>query len=571
MNRMSRAADSFAADHESALKIEGLWSNGLVADADLAATRTPLPTALWQTRRFNGQTISHLSEADQGLFEFFCHGPIVRPRHDTIHAGFEHHAAEQPDAIAVRHLEREISYGELEAQSNRLARILREQGVGRGDAVALYLQRSIEMVVGILAILKTGAAYIPQHVGVAPRQTLEHIADVTGARIILTLSDMRDQVPCSDTRSVYAIDEVMAEPIGEGMSDTVGFEPAQPQDRCLVLFTSGTTGVPNGVQVTHRNLCNILQTTPGDLGIRPGMKVAQQLSIAFDMAAWEILGCLSNGGTLLIRGKDFQATAEQVDVIIATPSILCSLDAARCRNVKVVAVAGEPCPRPLADTWSSFCRFYNSCGPTETTIINTAEPHYPLKPVLSIGRPTPNNTVYVLDENLRPCAIGAIGEMWAGGDCVTAGYLSNEELTGDRYRPDPFLGEGRMMFRTRDLGRWTKSGELEHFGRVDDQVKIRGFRVELDAVSTVLESVEGCERAATLKYDNRNLVAFVSPASVDLGKAEEAASERLPYYCKPAFILALDVLPRTPRGKIDKRLLMKMAVEHQANPDGRIA
>ncbi|MDQ7729739.1 AMP-binding protein [Halomonas sp. SpR8] len=268
---------------------------------------------------------------------------------------------------------------------------------------------------------------------------------------------------------------------------------------------------------------------------------------------------MSNGATLVIRGNSIQETAESVDVLIATPSILASLDSERCRQVKVVAVAGESCPRPLADRWSSFCRFYNSCGPTETTIINTAEEHWPEKQVLSIGRPTPNNTIYILDENLHPQPIGVKGEIWAGGDCVTMGYLGNELLTTERYLPDPFR-PGHMMFRTRDLGRWTDDGELEHFGRVDDQVKIRGFRVELDAVSNVLEGVEGCLQAATLKYDDRTLVSFVTPASsVDLAAATGAVASKLPYYCVPAAVLPMDTFPHTSRGKLDKRALMKIA------------
>jgi acyl-coenzyme A synthetase/AMP-(fatty) acid ligase len=228
----------------------------------------------------------------------------------------------------------------------------------------------------------------------------------------------------------------------------------------------------------------------------------------------------------------------------------------------VVAVAGEPCPRPLADKWARFCAFYNSCGPTETTIVNTAERHYPWKKDLTIGKPTPNNTVYILNEKMEPCAIGEVGEMWAGGDCVSAGYIGNEPLTAERYVPDPFLGNGRMMFRTRDLGRWTENGELEHFGRTDDQVKIRGFRVELDSVSAALESVPFCKRAATLKLDNRHLVSFVSPGTVDVEAAKQAVTAALPYYCTPKFVLALEELPMTSRGKIDKRLLMKMAIAH---------
>ena len=295
------------------------------------------------------------------------------------------------------------------------------------------------------------------------------------------------------------------------------------------------------------------------------MKVGQILSIAFDMAAWEILGTLSNGGTLVVRGKDFMDVIQQVDVVISTPSILSSFDADLCHNVKAVAVAGEPCPRPLADKWSSFCTFYNSCGPTEVTIVNTAEQHFPWKDELSIGRPTPNNTVYILNEKMEPCAIGEVGEMWAGGDCVSTGYIGNEQLTNERYVPDPFLGNGRFMFRTRDLGRWTESGELEHFGRTDDQVKVRGFRVELDSVSAALESVPNCIRAATLKLDSRHLVGFVSPCSVDPEAAKQAVADALPYYCTPKFVLALPELPKTSRGKIDKRLLMEMAVAHDTN------
>ncbi|MEP3280304.1 MAG: amino acid adenylation domain-containing protein [Stappiaceae bacterium] len=521
--------------------------------------------ALWQSDCFLADALSDLPVRDKVLFEAFGRGPRARPRYDVIHRGFEKFAAVQPDAIAADHLGETITYGALEERANQLACVLLHHGVRRGDAVALYLQRSIPMIVGILATLKIGAAYVPQHIGVAPENTLRHIIQVTGAKVVLTLSNLRQMVPTVPELICLSIDEIMKTPLSPQGEASPFVETVRPDDRCFVLFTSGTTGVPNGVQVTHGNVCNILQTAPGDLGIRPGLKVAQLLSIAFDMAAWEILGCLSNGGTLIIRGRDFQAAAEQADVVIATPSILCSLDESRCRNVKVAAVAGEPCPRPLADTWSQFCTFYNSCGPTETTIVNTADTHYPTKPVLSIGRPTPNNTVYILDRDMKPCRIGEIGEMWAGGDCVTTGYLGNEPLTSERYRPDPFLGSGRLMFRTRDLGRWTAEGELEHFGRVDDQVKIRGFRVELDGISSVLESVEGCTQAVTLKFDSRTLVSFVSPATFDRDAAQKIMENRLHYYCVPTFVIAVDDIPRTSRGKLDKRLLLEMAKDYAAS------
>ncbi len=506
--------------------------------------------------------LAALSVQQQTQFCQFGTGPSASPDFPLIHQGFEHYAGQQPDACAIREAGgREISYRMLNRQANALATHLQRNQVSRGDSVCLFVRRSIEMVVGILACLKLGANYVPQDMQLCPAQQRSHIVTTVAARIILTTRQYQQAVSDDGAQKIIAIDEFLQQPAGISIEQRF-FRAARPEDTAVVIFTSGTTGKANGVQVSHANLVNILLTAPGNMGIRPGDRVAQQLNIAFDMAAWEILGCLSNGGTLLIRDKNIQTTAEQADILIATPSILAMLDASRCHQVRAVAVAGEPCPQPLADCWGAFCDFYNACGPTETTIINTAEVYRPGDPVLSIGRPTPNNTVYVLNDRLEPCQIGETGEMWAGGACVSKGYINNPELTAERYRDDPFLGKGHTMFRTRDLGRWTADGTLEHFGRVDDQVKIRGFRVELDAVSAVLERTENCNQAAALKLNSRHLAAFVSPASVDLAAARQHVLDALPYYCDPLFILAVDELPRTIRGKVDKRALAARAEEH---------
>jgi amino acid adenylation domain-containing protein len=526
-----------------------------------------LPLAKTRPFIFNQEAISNLSLIDQVLFEKFGQGAIASVPYGTMHKAFEAYVMVQPEETAVIHQNNTLSYGQLDRHANRLAAILAQHGVTTGDNVALFLQRSVPMIVGIMATLKAGAAYVPQHVGVAPEAHLQYVIATAKTKVILTLSHLRHLIPVPEGHICLAIDELMQEPFANDEEYTTPFAPATPPSRnhtCFIIFTSGTTGNPNGVQVTHGNVANILLTEPGNLGMRPGMKVGQILNIAFDMAAWEILGSLSNGATLAIRGKDFMETVRQVDVVISTPSILSTFDAGQCQNVKVVAVAGEPCPRPLADKWAQFCTFYNSCGPTETTIVNTAQHYLPWNERLTIGKPTPNNTVYVLDENLRPLPMGEVGEMWAGGDCVSAGYIGNAELTNERYRPDPFLGNGRFMFRTRDLGRWTTNGELEHLGRTDDQVKIRGFRVELDSVSAALESTPGCIRAVALKLDSRHLVAFVSPATVDPEEAKTAVSTALPYYCTPKFVIAMDELIMTSRGKIDKRALLKLAQSHQA-------
>lgn len=510
---------------------------------------------------FSRTSMATLSLADQQRFEHFGQGPCVEIPHVCIHHAIEAQAQAQPSAIAAEHLGEQITYGELDRQANHMANLLYRHGVKAGDRVALFVSRSIAMVVGILAVLKVGASYVPQHVGVAKEPQLRHVLKVAQARVVLTLSHLRDQIPSSPGTVCIAIDEAMTV-CADDRRSIPRFVPRREltgADGCFTLFTSGTTGMPNGVQITHRNVCNILLTEPGSLGMRPGLKVSQILAIAFDMAAWEILGCLAHGATLVIRGASIADAVKQADVVIATPTILSKLDADTCRNVRTVAVAGEPCPKALADKWSSFCTFYNSCGPTETTIVNTAQHYRPEHGRLTIGKPTPNNTVYVLDDQLRPCPIGEIGEMWAGGACVSEGYLQNDALNAERYAPDPFLGAGHRMFRTRDLGRWTENGELEHFGRVDDQVKVRGFRVELDSVSSVLESVPNCERAATLKFDDRGLVAFVSPLAVDTAAARDLVAATLPYYCVPLHVFALDKLPVTDRGKIDKRQLMELA------------
>jgi amino acid adenylation domain-containing protein len=509
--------------------------------------------------------LRHLTPHDRALFWQFGQGPAIPLPDPLIHHAVERRAAAAPHAVAAEHEGTTITYTELNRRAERLAARLLREGVRPGDHVGLFVRRSIPMLVGLLGTLKAGAAYVPQDIGLTPAAQLRHVIRTAGIRVVLTQTEHTLRVPSPegpDGHRLITLEDDHDHGEADGRPVRLA-RPVRPDDGCYVLFTSGTTGKPNGVKVTHRNVANILLTEPGGLGIRPGDRVAQLLNIAFDMAAWEILGCLTHGGTLAVRGKDIALTAATADVLIATPTVLSGIDPAGCHRVRTVAVAGEPCPRPLADAWARRCAFHNSCGPTETTIVNTVRRHRPDDPLLTIGRPTPNNTVYVLDADRRPVPIGEVGEMWAGGDCVSDGYLGDPELTAERYAADPFLGGDHRMFRTRDLGRWTADGQLEHLGRTDDQVKIRGFRVELDAVSSVLESLPDCARAVTLKRDARSLVSFVSPADLDPDAARSAVAEALPYYCVPSVVLPLAALPETDRGKVDKEALLRLAVERE--------
>ncbi|USH04497.1 AMP-binding protein [Grimontia kaedaensis] len=505
---------------------------------------------------FNLAPLGKLTQQERHQFVSYGRGPSQKPSFPTLSMAIERYAKETPFAIAAIDGRQTISYRELNSEAEKLATLLQRLKVKSGDSVGVFLSRSIPMLIGMLACLKIGANYVPQHAGVAPNALLSQIIDVARIRVVFTLSKHKHDLPQKDGTIRLELDTLLKSPEFKSM-EASGKRITKPDDVCFILFTSGTTGRPNGVQVTHKNVANIVMTSPGNLGIKPGMRVGQILSIAFDMSAWEIYAALCHGATLLIRDNSIQQTAANADVIIATPSILGQIDPDSCPDVKTVAVAGEPCPLPLAEVWGARCDFYNSCGPTETTIINTAKLFKP-GDRLSIGKPTPNNTVYVLNEDLTPCAIGEVGEMWAGGVCVTKGYLANAELSQASYRPDPFLGDGHVMFRTRDLGRWNKDGELEHFGRTDDQVKMKGFRVELDSVSSTLEKIPECRLAVTLKVNDQQLASFVVPASVNEKAAIKHVAANLPYYAVPVRVLATDELPLTDRGKIDKRKLLTL-------------
>lgn len=512
---------------------------------------------------FNRSALQELSGPERILFELFGKGKEVEVAFNKIHLAFEQQVKKNPQKIAAEHRGESITYGELNKKAECLAELLVQYGVKPGDNVGLFIRRSLAMLVGMLGILKAGAAYVPQDIKIAPENQLKSIVGDANIKVVLSLTKFQDCLPKLDGVKTLFVDDLESylteiQTLNAGSTNSI---TQLVNDNCFILFTSGTTGKPNGVKVTHKNLCNIILSSPGNLNISSSSKVAQILNIAFDMAAWEIWGALCHGATLLIRDNSIQGTASRANVIIATPSILETINPLLCNDIRSVAVAGEPCAKPLADKWTWIADFYNCCGPTETTIVNTVKKYTSKFEALTIGKPTPNNTVYILDADLKPCPIGAVGEMWAGGDCVTAGYLNNQVLNDERYKPDPFLGEGKLMFRTRDLGRWTLDGELEHLGRTDDQVKIRGFRVELDSISNTLEKHKSCDKAVTLKLTDDNLVAFVVPATADTNELRNTISESLPYYCMPNEIYTMDKVPLTKRGKVDKERLRKKAIQ----------
>ncbi|GGM94198.1 AMP-binding protein [Streptomyces fuscichromogenes] len=404
--------------------------------------------------------LRHLTPRDQHLFWQYGRGADVPVHEPLVHRAVERHAIVHPHSVAAEHHGATLTYGELDRYAGALAARLVREGVRPGDRVGLFARRSIPTLVGLLAVLKAGAAYVPQDIGRTPPAQLAHVIRTARTRVVLTQKEHAPRVPLPADHRLIALDDPA--PYDPG---PVPLLPPHPDDSCCVLFVPGPAGRRHGVQLTHRNIANLLLTEPGGFGIRPGDRVVQLLGIASDLAVWEILGCLAHGATLAIRGTDTDAATRTASVLITSPAVLSGLDPAGCPRVRTVAVVGEPCPAPLADRWSRRAAFFHCRGPAEATVVTTMGRHTPVAGRPATGRPTPNNTVYVLGADRRPLPIGETGEVWAGGDGVSAGYLGDDALNAERYAPDPFLGEGRAMFRTRDLGRWTPDGGLEHLGR----------------------------------------------------------------------------------------------------------
>jgi amino acid adenylation domain-containing protein len=500
-------------------------------------------------------------------FEF---GEQAQPRFPTVTEAILHQVATNPQALAAIDLSttvgtvdnstatpwrKQITYEDLSARSRRVASELRAMGVQPGTRIPLVVKRSIDMLVGLTAVLACGCQYVPLDGGVVPDSTLKFVVEqaVKGSGgaggVVLVMSSTKHRFQGWESVRAVSIDELdYTGPAGDELVSL-----AEPEHGCYVIYTSGTTGTPKGVDVTHANVVNLVCQSPGDLGITAGTRVGQVLNISFDMAAWEMLGSLCNGGTLILRGSDWRAAIREIDVLICTPSILAKYDPSEYPSVKMVATAGEPSAVKLADTWATSGTYYNCCGPTETTIVNTMHRHVPGGP-LTIGKPTPGNNVYILDEALQPVADGQAGVMWAGGLGVSRGYIDLPDKTAERYRPDPFVGNAAVMYNTGDLGKWLADGSIDILGRVDDQIKIKGFRVELDGVVSSINTCPGIDRAAVLLH-NGELHAFIAPSTCDVALVKASLKLRQPYYAVPSHFHLLPALPLTPNGKIDKQLL----------------
>jgi len=532
------------------------------------------------------------------------HAAPEAPR--TLHALIAARAAADPGALAVACGGRTLDYAGLDARAARLARALRARGVGPEVLVGVCLDRSVELVVALLGVLRAGGAYLPLD-PTYPRERLRYLLEDSGARVVVTDAAVRARVvePLGiDPAAVLEIDGHDVEGEGEGDASAGGHDAsaggegeddasaeagAGPEHLAYVIYTSGSTGRPKGVMVEHGPAASHSLLFAALYGIGPGDRFLQFAAIGFDASLEQILPPLVAGAAVAMRGPEPWHAGEFFERAAELGVTAADLTAAYWRRVvqecdgrpaspgplRLVTVGGEAFPAEVAPEWEegASVRVVNAYGPTEAVITATAHDVDPAADaagrLVPIGGPIPRRSVYVLDDEGEPVPPGVVGELYVGGPLLARGYLGRPALSASRFVPDPFSCEpGARMYRTGDRARWSARGEVEFLGRVDEQVKIRGHRIEPGEVEGALLEHEGVAEAAVAAHpdargENRLVAYVVAADGARLPPRELRAflRERLPETMVPAVFVPLDALPLTPNGKVDRKALPAPAGE----------
>lgn len=488
------------------------------------------------------------------------------------HQLFELQAERTLDAEALRYGGQTMRYGELNRRANQLAHYLRRQGLRPGQLVGLCMERGQpELVIGVLAILKAGAAYLPLDPGY-PQDRLAFMLEDAGLRLLLTQASLHGVLPAGEVHQV-CLDRDW-DRIGQEPSHNLAV-PVGPADLAYVIYTSGSTGRPKGVLLEHQGLTNLVHALIEGFAIEPESRVLQFASFSFDASVVEVFTALCAGASLclapkidLIPGSALVNTINSNGITVVTlpPSVLALLRPADVPGLRTVVTAGEACSLELARRWSDARRMLNAYGPTEATVCATMAQMHPLTESVSIGSPLPNTRVHVLDGHLQPVPIGVAGELHIAGVGLARGYLGRPELTRERFITAP---SGERLYKTGDLVRRQADGSLKFLGRLDHQVKIRGFRIELGELEAVLGEWPGVREALVLARPgpggDQTLVAYAiahEGAVVTPAALRTHVQSRLPDFMVPAAFVLLDAWPSTPNGKIDRRALPAPAEHH---------
>jgi amino acid adenylation domain-containing protein len=519
------------------------------------------------------------------VIELFNATQVAYPQDKLIHELFEEQVKRTPAAVAVVYEGQSLTYAELNGRANQLARYLRDKGVGPDQLVGICVERSLEMVVGLLGILKAGGAYVPLDPNY-PTERLQYMLEDAAPRVVLTQEKLRTMLPATQAEVIELEDKC------EATSGYIEENPAATEVRLTaqnlvyVIYTSGSTGRPKGTAMTHRSMVNLIEWHRRNLCSREGQRVLQFAALSFDVAFQDTFSTLCTGSTLVLTDewvrRDPQALAEFLSSLFITrlfipPLVLQSL--AECFNttsalppmtLQDIITAGEQLR--ISPEISRFfkhlngCRLHNHYGPTETHVVTaltlTGDPDaWPALP--TIGTPISNTQIYILDGKRQAVPTSVKGEIYIGGTGVARGYLGRPELTAQRFIDDPFSADPQArMYKTGDLGRWQPDGTIEYLGRNDDQVKIRGYRIELGEIEAQLARHKQVKDAAVVAREDipgeRRLVAYViqrdqsGPSSEELRAYLKAV---LPEYMVPNAFVILESLPLTPNGKLDRRAL----------------
>jgi amino acid adenylation domain-containing protein len=532
--------------------------------------------------------IDILSPAEQRQLEQWGGASQSYGGHHCLHEWFQQQVERTPQAEALAEGDRRLSYEELNRQANKLANYLRKQGAGPEAVVGLCLERSVEMVIGLLAILKAGAAYLPLEPNY-PGQRLGYMLKDAGAVAVVTSRSSAPPLIGEGVRQVRLEEEWerIAEESPENPTSGV-----TPDNLAYIIYTSGSTGSPKGVAVSHHNVCPLMEWGLREMRLDSGDRVLQNLAFGFDWAIWEMLITLVSGGVLYVIKDSSPSNTlrtiqdNHITVLHSTPTVIEVLAANNVllESLRFVCTGGEKSDgstiRAIAALTAPTCGVYNMYGPTETAIVSTVDrveiPRTNGKERLDnipIGSPIGNTRAYVLDGEMKLCPVGISGELYLGGMGLARGYVGQPALTAERFLPNPFdPSAGSRLYRTGDLARWRDDGRLDYVGRSDHQLKLRGFRIEPGEIEAVLglhpDVREALVLGRPLSSGDTQLVAYVTSSSLSLAPHRLRAFLRLqlPDYMVPAHILVLDSFPLTANGKLNRQ-----ALPDPDSPQGQLA
>jgi amino acid adenylation domain-containing protein len=529
----------------------------------------------------------------QRVLESFNATLAAFPAEKLVHQLFEEQMGRTPQAVAAIYENRQLTYSDLNKKANQLARYLRGRGVGAGQVVAICMERGLEMLVGLLGVLKAGSAYVPLDPGY-PVERLEHMLKDAAPQVVLTQRNLVNVLPAvgsevleldARSRDISKYDDENLSTAGSGVT---------ADDLVYVIYTSGSTGRPKGTAMAHRSMVNLIEWHRCTFPNSEGQRVLQFAALSFDVAFQEILSTLCTGGALVLLDewtrKDARALSEllirrSVERLFMPPLMLQSLAEYAMtsnvvpRNLRDIITAGEQL-RITPQITAFFkrlsgCRLHNHYGPTETHVVTalTLEGDAERWPVLpGIGRPISNSRIYVLDSNRQPLPTDVAGEIYIGGVAVARGYLRQPELTAQRFIRDPFSADPQArLYATGDVGLWRADGTLEYLGRNDHQVKIRGYRIELGEIEAQLAQLDQVKEAAVIVREDepgeKRLVAYVTlrdPHVMTTEALRRRLQAVLPKYMVPGACVILEQLPLTPNGKLDRSALQRLELEDES-------